>query len=382
MAFDLLLHGGEVIDPGGGLRGRLDVGVRDGRIAAVAAGSRGRARGRGLRRPLVVPGLVDLHTHVLHDLSFWGIEPDRYAPAGGSTTWVDAGSAGGYAISGLRRFVAEPARVRVLAFLNVSCIGLVARSWELANEHYLDEELCARMAAEHAGFVVGIKARIDRDTVGGLGIEPLRAAVRVAERAGLPVMAHVARRPAGACGGAGASCGRATCSPTAPRPPRWARSTSAAACGPSCCARPSAACCWTSATARARSGSTPPRRWSREGLPLIVSSDAHQLSVPGADVRPADVPDEAAHARGAAGRARRGGDGPPGAGDRPRRPRDAAGRLGRRRHRAAAGARAVRARGRDRRVRAGGLPVRGRGDVRRRPAARARPLPPPAPWAR
>ena len=36
MAFDLVIKGGEVIDPGAGLVGRLDVGVTDGRIAAVA----------------------------------------------------------------------------------------------------------------------------------------------------------------------------------------------------------------------------------------------------------------------------------------------------------------------------------------------------------
>jgi dihydroorotase len=192
---DLVLRGGEVIDPGGGQRGRLDVGVRGGVIAAVGL-ELGEAREVvDCSGACVVPGLVDLHTHVLHGLSFWGIEPDRFAPAGGSTTWVDAGTAGGYAIGGLRRFVASASHVRVLAFLNISSIGLVARSWELANAHYLDEDLCARMAAEHAGFVVGVKARIDRDTVGALGVEPLRAAVRVAARAGLPVMAHIAHGP-------------------------------------------------------------------------------------------------------------------------------------------------------------------------------------------
>jgi N-acyl-D-aspartate/D-glutamate deacylase len=34
--FDLLVDGGEVLDPGGNLLGRLDLGIRDGRIVAAA----------------------------------------------------------------------------------------------------------------------------------------------------------------------------------------------------------------------------------------------------------------------------------------------------------------------------------------------------------
>ncbi len=36
MKYDLLLSGGEVVDPGSGLRGRMDVGIGAGKIVAVA----------------------------------------------------------------------------------------------------------------------------------------------------------------------------------------------------------------------------------------------------------------------------------------------------------------------------------------------------------
>ena len=65
MRFDLLIRGGEVVDPGGGHEGRLDVAIHRGRIAAVdreipeeSAAKVIDATGR------VTPGLVDLHTHV------------------------------------------------------------------------------------------------------------------------------------------------------------------------------------------------------------------------------------------------------------------------------------------------------------------------------
>jgi dihydroorotase len=111
------------------------------------------------------------------------------------TTWVDAGSSGGYMLEGARRLMAESAPVRVLAFLNLSCIGLVGPSWELAQPGFLDEGLCVETALAHPDLIVGIKARIDRFTVGALGLAPLDAAVRAAERSGLPLMVHIAHGP-------------------------------------------------------------------------------------------------------------------------------------------------------------------------------------------
>ncbi len=45
--YDTLIVGGEVVDPGAGLQGALDVAIRDGRIVAA-----GRNQGRILRREL------------------------------------------------------------------------------------------------------------------------------------------------------------------------------------------------------------------------------------------------------------------------------------------------------------------------------------------
>lgn len=280
MLLDLVLRGGEVIDPGGGQRGRLDVGVRGGVIAAVEPSLEGAAEVVDCSGRLVVPGLVDLHTHVLHGLSFWGIEPDRFAPAGGSTTWVDAGSAGGYAIGGLRRFVGGPSAVRVLAFLNISCIGLVARSWELANAHYLDEDLCARMASEHPGFVVGVKARIDRDTVGALGIEPLRAAVRVASRVGLPVMAHVAWGPP-ALSDVLAELRPGDVLTHCATPASMGPLDDAGRVRPELLAAAARGILLDIGHGTGSFGFDAAEALVAEGLPLIVSSDAHQLSVQG-----------------------------------------------------------------------------------------------------
>ncbi|WP_460849523.1 amidohydrolase/deacetylase family metallohydrolase [Phytohabitans suffuscus] len=195
---DLLLAGGHVIDVGGGHVGRYDVAVRGGLVAAVAprlpAGSAREVvdvTGR-----LVTPGLVDLHTHVHPGATYWGIHPDPVAWHSGVTTWVDAGSAGAWGIDALRAAVGSY-RVRVPALLNISALGLTGRTGESTDLAHADVDAALDAAARHPDLVVGVKARIDRETVGAHGVRPLERALEVARAAGLPVMAHVAAGPPG-----------------------------------------------------------------------------------------------------------------------------------------------------------------------------------------
>ncbi|WP_188193316.1 amidohydrolase/deacetylase family metallohydrolase [Nonomuraea sp. SYSU D8015] len=196
MSYDLLLAGGEVIDVGGGHVGRFDVGVRGGRIAAVAPGlPRHTAREViDARGKLITPGLVDLHTHVHPGATYWGIDPDAVAWYSGVTTWVDAGSAGAYAIDSLRAAIGD-VRVRVAALLNISAVGLTApdgESRELAN---CDVDLAAATLAANRDMIFGVKVRMDGKTVGDNGLEPLRRAIAVAETGGVPVMVHIGVAP-------------------------------------------------------------------------------------------------------------------------------------------------------------------------------------------
>src|SRR3954447_3394376 len=122
--YDLLFTGGDVLDPGGGHAGRLDVAVAAGRIAAVGADlPAGAARRVDVTGRLLTPGLVDLHTHVFPGGGYWGIDPDPIAWYTDVTTWVDAGSAGAYTIDGLRAFAAGR-QVRVPVLLNIAAPGL------------------------------------------------------------------------------------------------------------------------------------------------------------------------------------------------------------------------------------------------------------------
>ena len=68
MTYDLLIKGGHVLDPGQGLDAHLDIAIAGGKIARIAADIEpdDAARVIEVRGPgrHVVPGLIDLHTHV------------------------------------------------------------------------------------------------------------------------------------------------------------------------------------------------------------------------------------------------------------------------------------------------------------------------------
>ena len=197
MQFDLLIQGGEVVDPGAGYQGRLDIGIKRNRIAAVEPQIPASAAFRTIDASgqYVTPGLVDLHTHVYHSATCWGIQADPVAARSGVTTWLDVGSAGAYNLMGFREFIAKPAQSRLYALLNISSIGLTASTWELANLNYCDVDLCCKLIDLNRDLVLGVKVRIDTNTTSGTGIEPMRLARQAAERTGLPLMAHIGKGP-------------------------------------------------------------------------------------------------------------------------------------------------------------------------------------------
>ena len=114
--FDLVIRGGEVIDPSQSLRGRRDVGIRFGRVEALEAEiSPDRAvQTIDASRRLVLPGLIDLHAHVFPYGSAIGIPADESVAQTGVTTVVF--DRGGYLFHGRVKALADAAREGGLEF--------------------------------------------------------------------------------------------------------------------------------------------------------------------------------------------------------------------------------------------------------------------------
>ena len=193
----LLLRGGQVMDPGAGLTGALDVRVRDGLITEVAAGLAPDGDAvHDVTGRLVLPGLIDLHAHCFAGSSDFGPRTDDVARSTGVTTWIDGGSAGAGTFEGMREWVLSRSRVRMLAFLNISAIGLAyLKIGELNHLAYADVDAAVGAARDHADLILGIKVRNQLEVVGDAGLEPLRRAVRAAEAIGGRVMLHCTNPP-------------------------------------------------------------------------------------------------------------------------------------------------------------------------------------------
>ncbi|MGH7120537.1 MAG: amidohydrolase/deacetylase family metallohydrolase [Acetobacteraceae bacterium] len=197
---DLVLQGGRVIDPAQDFDAVADVAFSAGKVAAVGHDLGEAAERRNVSGLLVVPGLIDLHTHVYWGGTSLGVDPDAYAKPCGITTLIDAGSAGAANIRGFRRHVIERAEVRILPFLHISFPGIFAFSRyfmipESAELRLLDPVACRDAAREHADLVVGIKVRLGRSGSGNSGIAPMDIALDVAEEVGLPLMTHLDNPP-------------------------------------------------------------------------------------------------------------------------------------------------------------------------------------------
>ena len=195
--YDLVIRGGEVLDPGSRLRGVRDIGIRNGLIEAVDTSIPADRATRTLNAAgrLVTPGLVDLHSHVFPYGSAIGIPPDELVQHQASTTAVSAGDAGANNIAAFRRFIVGSQRTRLYAFVHIANIGLAGFPIpELYNIDYARTEDAARALAENADLVVGIKVRMSENVIARHGLEPLRRAIRACELSRVPgakVMCHI-----------------------------------------------------------------------------------------------------------------------------------------------------------------------------------------------
>lgn len=195
--FDLVISAGRVIDPSTGIDEHLDVGIAGDRIAALTASPFAERAKKVIdaKGCLVVPGLVDLHTHIFAGGSYWGVDPAPVAWRTGVTTWVDAGSAGVYNLPTFEDAVARQRPLGVCAFLNISGIGLVGQTGELAVSEHLDPALCAATISGHRDLLVGVKCRIDHRSTAGTGLDALHCSTRAAREAGVPLMVHIGQGP-------------------------------------------------------------------------------------------------------------------------------------------------------------------------------------------
>jgi dihydroorotase len=198
---DLLLRGGHVLDPGSGLDGVLDIAITGGRIVEIGpALDPGRALRvvdvRGADR-YVVPGLVDVHTHVAHGATTPGVgmgccDPDEVGIRSGVTTVVDCGSVGVANIGVFPAHILPKAATRVVVFANVGSFAHTMPGWaDLATLDDIDDRAVAACVEHNPGLVAGIKLRLVGDIVTERGEEIVDRSKKMAREHHVPLMVHI-----------------------------------------------------------------------------------------------------------------------------------------------------------------------------------------------
>ena len=187
--YDLLLKGGHVIDPKNKISGLRDVAIKDGRIAAVAAGipAAKALKTVNVAGMYVTPGLVDFHVHVYAGTgtAYTGpssVRPDDHSFRSGVTTMVDAGSSGWRNFEDFKKLIIDPARTRVLAMLNIVGAGMAGAAEQ--NLQDMDPAKAAEMAAKYKQIIVGFKTA----HYAGPEWTPVENAVQAGDIAHVPVM--------------------------------------------------------------------------------------------------------------------------------------------------------------------------------------------------
>ena len=199
MVYDLLVKGGEVLDPGQGLRGVMDVAVAGDRIAAIAESIAVEEAQEVIdaRGKLVTPGLIDLHTHVYWGVGASRLDPDVQAAKGAVCTQADAGSADAGSFPGFRRFIIDRFASRVYSWLNIFPRGGVR--WDMARDprNILQANRAAteRIIEGNRDVVLGLKAFCGWNVAGPAADANLDYAREVADRHHVPIMVHISTQP-------------------------------------------------------------------------------------------------------------------------------------------------------------------------------------------
>ena len=148
---------------------------------------------------IVSPGLIDFHMHAFRYGHFLSVDVDDVAPGSGTTTFVDAGSAGSLHFLAFREYVIKQARSNILAFLNISAIGQTTDGVAGLGFHDNDDDRLLHVESaretieKNRDIIVGIKVRAYT------GLKSLLLAMErareLADLVGLPIMVHTAPAP-------------------------------------------------------------------------------------------------------------------------------------------------------------------------------------------
>ena len=188
--FDTVLSGGRVVCPEGGIDAIMDVGISNGRIAALGKGLRGVAT-VDCAGKIVTPGLIDSHAHI-YTSAHGAIETDQAGVYSGVTTVVDGGSAGYMTWDDFRRQDIVGKVTDAYAYINHHPVGqaIMPEVWA-KNRFRMRRERLVETIGENRDRVIGVKDRAVGSFIRGAGIRGVEEAREICAECGIPYVVHI-----------------------------------------------------------------------------------------------------------------------------------------------------------------------------------------------
>jgi dihydroorotase len=201
VTYDLLLKGGHILDPGQGLDANLDIAITGGKITKIAADIEpdDAARVLELRGPgrHIVPGLIDLHTHVADGAITKGVgmgncDADDIGVRSGVTTLADCGSVGVANLGVFPAYILPRAKTRIVTLVNAgSYAHTMPGPADVNSLDDINRDALGKAAEHNPGLIAGVKLRIVGSAFQGIGEEIITTAKAAAKDLGVPLMVHI-----------------------------------------------------------------------------------------------------------------------------------------------------------------------------------------------
>lgn len=192
MKYQYRIVNGRVIDPAAGVDDSRDIYIRNSKIVQPAPGETVEV-GETIdaKGCLVLPGLIDFHTHLYRGHTDLGIHPDLMTIPNGVTSAVDAGSAGTAGFEGFYKDVVSAADITIRSFILVGSIDVATDTYfENTDPQYYDIPRLEYMFERYPEQLLGIKVRIGKLFSKEFNIKPLLEAKRLAKQIGTIVCVH------------------------------------------------------------------------------------------------------------------------------------------------------------------------------------------------
>jgi len=191
--YDLIIKNGTVIDPSKGICQKGNVYIQDDVFVEPDHGNDEPQGATVLDATncFVSPGFIDPHIHAYDGkLSVRGVNADLACLPSGVTTIIDPGSTGFYSFQHFYNTSIFHSKTTIKALLNVSPAGILSPLYEETLDiNTFSEKNMLKLFQKYPDTLCGLKIRMHGHCTRGLGMEPLKKTVEIAnhiQEAGYP----------------------------------------------------------------------------------------------------------------------------------------------------------------------------------------------------